>query len=167
MIFKITKICIVLFLFKTAVAQNSIEVGEWQNDVGFLNKENSVVIAKAFARTFGDGFKTNGIRIEKYGNIFYLISNSELQNKSRITAIDLKFEGNKLVVNSNSELKSCTSSACEKCGFFFENKKIIACLCLNTKTISNHCHYKHSSAYDFLNNLLRAKQMLEQKEKLD
>lgn len=158
---------LLLFSFSqsfVSIAQNSsIEIGELNNGVNQLNNLQTP-LTKAFEWTFKDGTKINDLKIEQLSSNYYLVAYCTYQGHKRMAAVDLELIGLKFTLPENANFKLCSAVACENCRFFLESNKIIACKCEETGTISNHCHYKSSTALAFISNLKRAIKMTEKGE---
>jgi hypothetical protein len=131
------------------------EIGKINNGVYELSS-NAEAIQKALEWTFKDGSKVVDLKIEELNQEIYLIANLQFQGKRRMLAMELDQKGNEFVVNEESPLKICSAFACETCKFFFEQRKIVACKCEETGTISNHCRFKTIPASQFIFNFQRA-----------
>ncbi len=145
-------------------AQNvSIEIGQINNGTIEINSSQNALL-KAFEWTFRDGTKVTDLKIEQLSNTYFLIATCAYQGKKRMAAVNLDLVGLKFMLNEDAFFKMCSAVACENCRFFLENNKIIACKCEETGTISNHCHYRSSTAITFYANFQRAIRMGEKEE---
>ncbi|MDP1726856.1 MAG: hypothetical protein Q8M15_08730 [Bacteroidota bacterium] len=154
-----------LFSFSIlAKAQNvSVEIGQINNGTIEINNSQNALI-KAFEWTFRDGTKVTELKIEQLSNTYFLIATCAYQGKKRMAAVNLDLVGLRFMLNEDAYFKMCSAVACENCRFFMENNKIIACKCEETGTISNHCHYRSSTAITFYANFQRAIKMGEKED---
>ncbi|OYU96049.1 MAG: hypothetical protein CFE21_06460 [Bacteroidetes bacterium B1(2017)] len=154
----ILPIFFVLLSFVCFGQSNSVAIGEINNGVYSL-KDNQRNLSKAFEWTFKDGTKVGELKVEQLGNTYFLVATCSYQGRKRMAAVDIEMVGIEFVLKEESQFKMCSAVACENCRFFLENNKIVACKCEETGTISNHCHYKTSSATSFYSNYQRAIKM--------
>jgi hypothetical protein len=157
-------ILLILIAISTTVYSNAqqIEVGKINNGV-FELSDNSEQLVKAIEWTFRDGTKVVELKIEQLQNAYFLVATCTYQNRKRLAAIDLDMEGNSFVVKEDAFFKTCSAVACETCRYFLENNKIVACKCEETRSISNHCHYKSAPATSFITNYYRALKLKQDK----
>lgn len=145
-----------LFVFTlVSKAQQGIEIGQINNGV-YEFTVHELSVAKAIEWTLRDGSKVSELKIEQLNNVYFLVAVCNYQTYKRTIAVDLDQVGTKFVLTEDAFIKICSAVACQTCKFFFENRKIIACKCEETGTISNHCHYRSAPATAFAQNLQRA-----------
>ncbi len=149
-----------MLLSSFSFAQKSIEIAKFENGNPTLNNNLDSSCIKAFERTFRDGTKVIGLKVEKIGNNYFLLADCNYKNYKRKAAINIEQQGDLLILKEDALMKICSAVACQTCNFFIENNKIIACKCEQTGTISNHCHYKSTLTNIFFQNLQRAIKMM-------
>lgn len=122
-------------------------------------KEDSLAvlcITKALTWSMSEDVQIQTMRIEQISGKFYFIVEMNLASQRRIAAVALNQELIGFSVDTLSSVAICTASNAYRCSFFSEHHRIIACKCLETGSISNHCHYKSIDAEKFKTMLQRA-----------
>lgn len=102
-------------------------------------------LTKSLGQMFQEQLILDTFSIKKTANNSFLILDLRANNFNRLVSIRLIENGNELLLDTISALSVCSSSPTYHCKFFMEQSKIVSCQCIETGTISNHCHYKQMS----------------------
>jgi hypothetical protein len=159
--------------FMLLVTLCAMQLKAQQFEIGKASdKENtitadSLILAKAISRSLGDGTVITTLRIESKNSGHYLIAEGTYKNFKKIAAFELTYNINNRTYYAQKGNKhfTCASAACDSCSIFKENGKIVGCKCAEKSTISNQCNFTRFEESMFYMNLVRAKQMLQNKNK--
>lgn len=135
-------------------AQSPIEIGKVENEK-FMITADTLRLRKAIESVLNDGTHISSMHIESVNKWHYLIAEGKQSYYNKLIAIELNYNitSRTFWATENLGHKTCASAACYNCAAYKENGNIIGCHCIEQRTLSNECTYKHETKSTFYKQL--------------
>jgi hypothetical protein len=153
--------CKLLFVLGvlTLQAQERIPIARMVGETVEITTDTTK-LAKALKRTLADGTIITNVYVISEKGVSYLVGTGTKSGYQKLVAAQLGYDMATRIYYASPENAHvvCASAACNECIPLKENGLIIACLCRDNHTASNHCSFSRGpkgSFYQSLSHFLR------------